>query len=287
MRPQDERDLRTVLHEEAERHQPDREAMLDRIGRARTAPAPRSRARLLRSTIVAALPRPVAAAAAVATVLVLAVAGVRLANRSTPPPNPAAATATPAASPTPMPTRPAVRTGAPASPTSRPAGRASTSLGPATTGTPATQPAVRDGYLGATAVLDPHSNQAWTQSNLTLTTTATITALTVVVRIDRTGGVTDAGHWSSVPVALMTGAVDVQSTVIVYRFTLNTGSTLAPGNYVFAVQFNHAATARTPARDTYAATAYAARASSSASPTAAPPTGSARKAEVAGAYSGG
>ena len=282
MRPQDERDLRTVLHEEAQRHHPDRQAMLDRIGHARTAPAPGALTRLLRSKVVALLPRPVAAAAAVASVLVIAVAGVQVANRSTTPPNPAAATAAPSRSPSRAATTPPARTGAPASPTGRPgAGHTTTSLGSAATVTSPATSAVRDGYLGATAVLDPHSTQAWTQSNLALTSTATITALTVVVRIDRTSGVTDAGHWSSVPAELMTSTVDVQNTVIVYRFTLNTGATLAPGSYVFAAQFNHAGSTRAPTGDTFAATSYAARGSSSDSP-----TGSARKAEVTGTYTG-
>src|SRR4051812_14395040 len=75
MRPHDERDLRTALREEAGRHHPDREAMLDRIaqGRAASARRPMNRALILL--------RPVAAAVAVAVVLVLAVAGVRLGNR--------------------------------------------------------------------------------------------------------------------------------------------------------------------------------------------------------------
>jgi len=72
VRQPDERDLRAALREEADRHRPDRAAMLDRIAQGRAAPA---RDRLF------ALLRPAAAAAAVAVVLVLAVAGVRLANR--------------------------------------------------------------------------------------------------------------------------------------------------------------------------------------------------------------
>ena len=282
MRSLDERDLRTVLHEESERHHPDRQAMLDRISRARTAPAPRALAR-----IAAVLPRPVAAAGAVASVLVLAVAGVQVANRSTQPARPAAATASPSASPSPTAAPPPARTSAPATPSSgrSGAGRTSTSLGPAAAVTLSTaSPAVSDGYLGATAVVDPHSNPGWTQSNLTLTTTATLTALTVVVRIDRTAGVADVGHWSSVPNDAMTSTVDTQNTVVVYRFTLNTGATLAPGSYLFAVQFDHAAGTRAPTGDTFAATTYAARASSSASATAVPPTGSARKAQVTGVY---
>ena len=282
MRPQDERDLRTVLHEEAERHHPDRTAMLGRIDRARSAPRPHVLGRLVRSNIVSVLPRPVAAAAGVAAVLVLAVAGVQLANRSPQPSHPAAATASPSASPTPT-AAPPPRTGSPVSPATRTsASRTRTSIGPASAVTQSPEAStLRDGYLGATAVLDPHSTQAWGQSNLTLTTTSTITALTVVVRIDRTGGVDDAGHWSTVPGNLATSTVDVQNTVIVYRFTLNDGATLAPGSYVFAAQYNHPAGARALTGDTFTATAYAARSSS----TAATPTGSARKAQVTGAFS--
>ena len=287
MRSQDERDLRTVLHEEAERHHPDRTSMLNRIARGRSAPAPSVLGRLMRSTLVAMLPRPVAAAAAVAAVLVVAVAGIQVANRSPQPSNPAAATASPSASPTPT-AAPPPRTGpTSSSPSGHPSsGHSTSSLGPATTLTSPAPATVSDSYLGATAVLDPHSTPTWSQVNVTLTTTATLTALTVVVRIARTDGEADGGHWSTIPAELATSTVAVQNTVIVYRFTLNEGATLAPGSYVFAMQYTHAA-GRALTADTFQATAYAARASSpSASPTAVAPTGSDRKAQVNGGFTG-
>src|SRR4051812_5962988 len=75
MRQHELHGLRTALRDEADRHRPDREAMLGRIAAGRAAPAPSLLDRLL------VLLRPVAAAAPVPVVLVLAVAGVRLSNR--------------------------------------------------------------------------------------------------------------------------------------------------------------------------------------------------------------
>ncbi|MFI7543939.1 hypothetical protein [Actinoplanes sp. NPDC049599] len=253
MRQHDERDLRTALREEADRHRPDREAMLTRIAQGRSAPARRPLDRFL------VLLRPVAAAVAVAVVLVLAVAGVRWGNRGPevddtpaaaptagPAPSVPATTAQPkpstATSTTTVPTRPSrSTTGTPSPPPSSPAG---TPPDPA-----------RDGFLASTGLVDPHSNDGWSQGNVVLETTRTITALDVTVEVALTAGVVETGRWSNVPTNMLAMTSSRTAKMLVYRFTLQQGFTLAPGEYTFAVQFNHAAGKRDAADDSYAAAA--------------------------------
>jgi hypothetical protein len=252
MRQHDERDLRTALREEADRHRPDREAMLNRIAQGRSAPARRPIDRFL------ILLRPVAAAVAVAVVLVLAVAGVRLSNRGpevddTPvaapsagpaPSAPAATTAAPqpstATTTTPVPKPPRTSTG-----TSAPPSRSTPSSTAPDTG--------RDGFLASAGQVDPHSNDSWSQGNVVLETTRTITALDVTVEVALTDGVVETGRWSNVPTNMLAMTTSRTTGNLVYRFTLQQGFTLAPGEYTFAVQFNHAAGKRDAGDDRYVA----------------------------------
>jgi hypothetical protein len=253
VRQQDERDLHTALREEADRHRPDREAMLDRVNQGRVAPAPRSFHRAF------ALLRPASAALAVAVVLVLAVAGVQVANRgpeadetpasapSVPPTTPSRApTAAPkpstAVTITPRPSRPAAGT------TGAPDPTGTTKGGPTST-VPKTD---RDGYVAATGQVDPGSNDTWSQGNLVLETTRTLTALDVSVEVALTPGAAETGRWSTVAVNLMTITSGRTNKKLTYRFTLRPGATLAPGKYTFAVQFSHGGK-RSAADDSYVA----------------------------------
>jgi hypothetical protein len=267
VRPQDERDLRNALHAEARRHEPDREAMRERIDQARSA-GPRGAMNLLAASLLRPAPsrpaffRPIAAAVAVAVVLVAAFVGIRLGNR---PPAPVAqptvpVTASPTTSPPPTPSTGTSRSGTAGPAESRTSTRhttgATTTPPPSTATTSSTPPpttVVRDGSLSASAALDPHSLDTWSQSNVTVTTTEAVSALVVEVRVARTEGVAKTGHWSSIPEAQVTETVDTSVGDLLYRFTLNAGTTLAPGTYTFAAQFNHAAGARSTAGDTYTA----------------------------------
>jgi hypothetical protein len=265
MRPLDDRNLRNALHEEAERHVPDRDAMLARINRRRGS-GRRGVMSLLFQPVgpgarrAMAVMRPAAAALAVAGVLIAGVSGINLANRAPQPgpqvAGPPAAAPAPTATPSDAPVTsvgPATHTTTAVPPTSpaRPSSRR-----PTTTGQPSRPPPppVEDGFLSATAVLDPHSIADWAQSNLTLATTETITALDVTVRVARTPGVADTGHWTSIPAELITSAMTATDAELVYRFTLNPGATLAPGDYTFAVQYNHATGDRPLTGDSYEAT---------------------------------
>jgi hypothetical protein len=250
MRRPDERDVRTALRDEADRHRPDRAAMLNRIAQGRSAPPRRPVDRLL------ALLRPVAAAVAVAVVLVLAVAGVRLSTREpdrnddqvaaptrTPVP---ATTATAAPEPSVTPSRPP-RTTSP---------RTTDPATPTTPTTPASPPdRGRDGFLDSAGELDPHSNDGWSQQHVELKTTKKLTAVDVTITVALTPGVVETGRFTTVPTHMVTMTSSRVGRTLVYRFTLLPGNSLAPGRYTFAAQFNHAAGERPRKADSYRAEA--------------------------------
>jgi hypothetical protein len=246
VRQHDERDLRAALREEADRHRPNRAAMLNRVAHGRSAPARRP------FEVLLSLLRPVAAAVAVAVVLVLAVAGVRLSNRGP------EVDDTPVAAPTatPAPATSATTAPEPSATPSKPT-RTTTSRAPATPATPATPVTAadrtRDGFLDSAGELDPHSNDGWSQQNVELKTGRTLTAVDVTVTVALTPGVVETGRFTTVPTHMVTMTTSRSGKNLVYRFTLQPGFTLAPGKYTFAAQFNHAAGKRPLAADSYRA----------------------------------
>ena len=256
----DERHLRTALHDEAERHQADRAAMLRRIGRGRAAAAERPMARARAALGGFVRWRPAGAAFAVVLLLVLGIMGTRMF-----PPGPATP-AIPVAAPPAVTTPPAAPRSAPpvvAGPGTSPARpekspRTSGSPAAATAGGPASAPAggtappVRDGFLSAAGALNPYSTGVWSQSDLTLSATETLTTLKVTVRIAHTAGVADTGHWTSIPAEMITTTVSEDDHELVYRFALADGATLTPGRYTFAVQYHHTG-ARALTGDSYLA----------------------------------
>jgi hypothetical protein len=251
VRQHDEHDLRSALREEADRHRPDREAMLSRIAQARSAPARRPIDRFL------IMLRPVAAATAVAVLLVLAVAGVRLSNRGTEiddtpvaAPSAGPVRTTPATTAAPKPTPDATTPTAPAKPPPRTTTGSSSSPPPRNTTPPDTG---RDGFLASVGEVDSHSNDGWSQGNVVLDTTRTITALDVTVEVALTAGVVETGRWTNVPTHMVAMTSARKGKTLVYRFVLQPGFTLAPGEYTFAVQFNHANGKRDVADDSYVA----------------------------------
>ncbi|MET8153521.1 hypothetical protein ACIBSW_22890 [Actinoplanes sp. NPDC049668] len=238
MRRLDEHDLRFVLREEAERHRPDRGAMLDRIARGRAEREPALKERLF------ALLRPAAAALAVAVVLVLGIAGVRLADGGGP-------DGAPVAAPTPV-----APTGPPPSATAPP--RVSTSSGTATkTKKPPAADPGRDGYLSSAGAVDRNSTDGWAQDNVVIENTRPLTALAVTVNVAMTPGLVEAGRFTTVAGNLLTIASSRKGDLLVFRFTLAEGAVLAPGRYTFAAQFSHAPGRRSAAGDTYSAEATA------------------------------
>jgi hypothetical protein len=109
--------------------------------------------------------------------------------------------------------------------------------------------------LESSGTVDKHSIDNWSQSNLTLRTEATVTALTVRVRLARTQELRNTGAWSTLLPGDFTTTVDEQPDAMVYTFVMRKGATLLPGKYTFAVQYNHAVGGRDASRDTYPANA--------------------------------
>ncbi|MFH8977398.1 hypothetical protein [Streptomyces sp. NPDC017890] len=258
-------ELRTRLHEAAGAHEPDRARILARVergmaGRGQDRPGHHRAARppLLGWARVAG------ATAAVAGVLAVggyAVASAvkddaapqrSVATSETPAPSPDATTGRAPAPPA-DPTRSAPPgTRAPDTPApSRPP----TAPGTGTARPPAS--AVEDGPLWSDGSVDPHSNDFWAQSNVTLKTGEPLTALTVELRVAQTGGVTSTGAWRSLPEGDFTFTVEERDGFLVHRWTLKQGRTVPAGEWMFAGQYNHERGGRDAHGDRYTATATA------------------------------
>lgn len=114
-----------------------------------------------------------------------------------------------------------------------------------------------DGPVWSDGSVDPHSNDFWAQSNLTLKTGEQLTALTVELRIALTDGVNSAGAWRSLPEEDFTQTVGEDDGFLVYRWVLKEGRTVPKGEFVFAGQYDHARGGRDAKDDRYAMTATA------------------------------
>ncbi|MGQ5597673.1 hypothetical protein ACUJ8N_29630 [Streptomyces sp. ESR1.13] len=116
----------------------------------------------------------------------------------------------------------------------------------------------QSGPLWTSGAVDPHSNEFWAQSNITLRTSAPLTALTVELRVARTGSVTSAGAWRSLPEGDFAFTAGERDGFLVYRWTLRRGRTVPPGEWIFAGQYHHERGGRDARDDRYSATATAA-----------------------------
>ncbi|MEU7720856.1 hypothetical protein [Streptomyces tibetensis] len=255
-------EVRARLHEAAGAHVPDRERMLARVERGMAGPAGSGR-RTVRPPVFGWM-RVAGATAAVAGVL--AVGGYAVASavkeEAAPRQRDVATSPTPAPTPSPEATSRAPEppvTVKPA-PSRSPERRES---GPPPSGTPSAPAAGRprtaaeDGPLWSDGSVDPHSNDFWAQSNVTLKTREQLTALTVRLRVAQTGSVSDAGAWCSLPEDDFSLAVAERDGFLVYTWTLREGRTVPVGEWVFAGQFGHARGGRDAGGDRYAVTATA------------------------------
>ncbi|WP_149551066.1 hypothetical protein [Streptomyces marokkonensis] len=248
-------ELRARLHEAAGAHEPDRERILARVERGMAGPA-RPEHRATRPGVFGWV-RVAGATAAVAGVL--AVGGYAVASavkgEEAPPHRQVAVSPTPTPSPdaTSRAPEPPVSpsTGAPDGPRNTaapPAGTPSSS-----TGVSRPPAGVEDGPLWSDGSVDPHSNEFWAQSNVTLKTKVPLTSLTVELRIEQTGRVSSAGAWRSLPEGDFGLAVDERDGFLVYTWTLKAGRTVPAGEWVFAGQYNHERGGRDARGDSYAA----------------------------------
>ncbi|MFD9302124.1 hypothetical protein ACFWCB_05380 [Streptomyces sp. NPDC060048] len=261
-------ELRARLHEAAGAHRPDRARILARLERG-MAQEDLPRLRAARPPRFGWL-RAVGVTAAVAGILAAGGYGVAsLVNDMPPqqtvavPPMPApTSTSTPAPSTdatrrAPSPVDPTPVDPAPADPTPS-ASREPREPGVSPPRTPdAGAPAAgeQDGPLWSDGSVDPHSNDFWAQSNVTLKTREELTTLTVELRIAQTGQVTSTGAWRSLPEADFTLTIAEKDGYLVHTWVLKQGRTVPAGQWVFAGQYNHASGGRDARDDRYAATA--------------------------------
>ncbi|WP_333744165.1 hypothetical protein [Streptomyces ardesiacus] len=225
--------LRARLHEAAGAHRPDRARILARVERGMAAGGRGPVRPPVRGWV-----RVAAAAAAVAGVLVAGGHTVTSVVRDDRPEQRSAAV-----SPGPRP------------PESREPGSRETGSqepGSQEPGSP------QSGPLWTSGAVDPHSNEFWAQSNITLRTSAPLTALTVELRVARTGSVTSAGAWRSLPEGDFAFTAGERDGFLVYRWTLRRGRTVPPGEWIFAGQYHHERGGRDARDDRYTATATAA-----------------------------
>ncbi|WP_406167041.1 hypothetical protein OIE52_13515 [Streptomyces canus] len=251
-------ELRARLQDAAEAHEPNREQILARIERGMSEQT-RPDHRATRPPVYGWV-RVVSATAAVACVLGLGGYAVASAVKDeTPAQTSVAATGTPTPSPDATSRPPAP----PADPTPR---TTPTQEAEKPSGTPSRTPSastevqasgVEDGPLWSDGSVDPHSNEFWAQSNLTFKTSEQLTALTVELRIEQTGGVTNAGAWRSLPEDDFTLTVAKKDGFLVYTWVLKDGRTVPKGEWVFAGQYNHERGGRDAKGDGYTATATA------------------------------
>lgn len=240
--------LAGALRDQADEHEADRtrvEAGFDRLISAESGRAERRRfkgRRFQRPLRLRLIGVPLGVLAAVATTSIAVGVTLHIGDRPSRPANQAVA------SPSPTQTAEERRSAPPA--TLRPASSASARSEASPTAAP--------GPVTATGALDSHSNQYWTQEDLTVTTTRAVTALRVTVVVaGGAGGTTvqSTGSWSTILSQYIDGSAGPTASGLTYEFTLKPGQVLQPGSYVFGFQFDRPATARASALDTYSITA--------------------------------
>ncbi|MEU0006106.1 hypothetical protein ABZ079_18000 [Streptomyces sp. NPDC006314] len=252
-------ELRARLHVAADAHEPDRARILARMERGM---ATRSRPdhRATRPPVLGWV-RVAGATAAVAGVLAVGGYAVASAVKETPP----ARERTVAVSPTPGPpsdatTRPPAHTAGPAPstgathPSRTPSSAASSGPKATASAQPPVARAEQDGPLWSDGSVDPHSNDFWAQSNLTLKTSKQLTALTVRLKVAQTGGASSAGAWRSLPETDFTQTVAERDGFLLYTWTLKDGRTVPAGQWVFAGQYDHERGGRDAKDDSYTIT---------------------------------
>lgn len=253
-------ELRSRLRESAEAYEPDRARILARVERgmsgARSATRP--------SAGPAALGWWRVAGATAAVAGLLAVGGYAVATVVK---GDGTDDRTVAVTPAPTPSPKAERSGrepeasgraplppGPSGPPSRPE-RSSPPTSPTAEPVPPLGSGAEEGPLWSNGSVDPHSNEFWAQSNVTVRTSKQLSALTVVLKIRQTGGVTSTGAWRSAPEDDFTVSVAEKDGFLVYTWALKPGRTVWPGEWVFAGQYDHDRGGRDAGDDTYAARA--------------------------------
>ncbi|MFD5628068.1 hypothetical protein [Streptomyces sp. NPDC127072] len=257
-------ELPARLRAAAEAHEPDRARVLARVERGMAGDETRSARRTTRPPVFG-WAKVAGATAAVAGVLAVGGYAVASAVRDEAPPqgtvavSPTPEVSAQATSRAPLPPAPTPSGGAPDSsrspntPSSSPSGTPSAETSPPTGLSP--DSGAEDGPLWSDGSVDPHSNEFWAQSNVTLRNSVRLTSLTVELRVAQTGGVNDAGAWRSAPEDDFTTTVAEKDGFLVYTWVLRPGRTVWPGEWVFAGQYDHDRGGRDAKDDRYTAKA--------------------------------
>ncbi|MFF3890190.1 hypothetical protein [Streptomyces sp. NPDC001914] len=254
-------ELRARLREAAGAHEPDRARVLARVERGMAGSAERAWRRAARPQLPG-WARVLGATAAVAGVLAVGGYAVAPAVRDDGP-APRTVAVPQVTDPSPVPTGRVTAT--PGSGPRPGTAKASDRPGPSPsgTGTAATAPGrtpagdTADGPLRSDGSVDPHGNDFWAQSDVSLRTTRQLISLTVTLRIGQTGGVREAGAWLSLPEGDFTVTAAERDGFLVYTWTLRPGRTVWPGTWVFAGQYGHDRGGRDVKDDGYTVTATA------------------------------
>ncbi|MDX3529300.1 hypothetical protein P1P75_23475 [Streptomyces sp. ID05-39B] len=254
-------ELRARLHGAAEAYEPDRERILARIERGMVE---QERPGTHRSTRPAlwGWARIVSATAAVAGMLAVGGYAVASAVKDDPPQQSVSVSPPPAESPDATSRPPASPKATPGSggggqdrtePSSSPSKSAQARP---SASAPAPLPAVddtEDGPLWSDGSVDPHSNDFWAQSNVTIKTSEQLTRLTVQLKVAQSGGVVSTGAWRALPEADFTLTVEERDGFLLYTWVLKEGRTVPEGEWVFAGQYNHDRGGRDARDDSYVA----------------------------------
>ncbi|WP_369257508.1 hypothetical protein [Streptomyces sp. R35] len=257
-------ELRAGLREAAEAYEPDRARILARVERGMAGADERRPSRRAARPPLLGWARVVGATAAVASVL--AVGGYAVASAvkdDTPAQQTVAVSPTPDPSPdatsrAPVDPDPTHRSGTSeqsGKPSSSPSGSPTPENSTSATAQPPATGGTEDGPLWSDGSVDPHSNEFWAQSNVTLKNSKQLTSLTVELKIRQTGGVTNAGAWRSLPEDDFTTTVVEKDGFLVYTWVLKPDHTVWGGEWVFAGQYDHDRGGRDAKDDSYSMTA--------------------------------
>lgn len=215
--------LTGALHEQADLHEADLGRIEARFSRlSSTEPRRAGRRRFERPLRLRLIGVPLGVLAAVATTTIAVGMTLRISEGPSHPANQAVAS--------PRATHPVEQRQSASPAPVHPAGSASAR----SQATPSASP----GPMTATGTLDSHSNQYWTQEDLTVTTTHAIRALRVTVTVSGGATVQSTGSWTTILPQNIDSSVDPSASGLTYLFTLKPGQTLQPGSYAFGFQFN-------------------------------------------------
>ncbi|HEU4389440.1 MAG TPA: endo-1,4-beta-xylanase [Blastocatellia bacterium] len=111
------------------------------------------------------------------------------------------------------------------------------------------------GSMTVAATVSSSSNPWWSELDVTLSHTVSLTALTVTVTVQKTAGVTGSGQYSNFPGGALLISRAENASTIVYTFQLAAGQTLAAGtNRICGSQFSGNGTPHSYTGDTYVVT---------------------------------